>query len=130
MEKLAKIQGMLRSLVMLQKTLNAALLYPYSDISRDAAIYRFSQSFELACRLMDAILQYKGIDNVYSRQEILHYAAREEMIHTINLWLLFLKDRHLTRYIYHEPVAEKIFNDLSAFNTELTSFIKNVKNIG
>lgn len=96
-----------------------------NGIYLDATIQRFEFCFELAWKLMKAMLDYEGIEVSSSRGSI-REGSKQSMIDSAEDWLYMLKQRNICPHAYSESIAwdiyEKICNKyidlLTAFEQE------------
>lgn len=91
----------------------------------DAAIQRFEFTFELAWKLLRAILLYRGIETNSPRSAIKE-AYREKLIIDGDSWIEMLEDRNKTSHTYDENEAKVIYTKiknvhLNLFNSLETS---------
>ena len=98
--------------------LEAALVQPKTEWTRDAAIQRFEFSFELAWKAVSACARSEGLE-ARSPREALRVAHRLAWFDDDGLWLRMLDDRNRTSHIYNEAVAEEIFARLGAYAVAL-----------
>ena len=102
-----------------------------NDIYLDATINRFEFCFELAWKLMKAMLDYEGIE-VSSPRGSIREGWKQSMIDSAEDWLYMLEQRNICPHAYSERIAwdiyEKICNKyidlLSAFEQEAAKRIK------
>lgn len=96
-----------------------------NGIYLDATIQRFEFCFELAWKLMKAMLDYEGIEVSSSRGSI-REGSKQSMIDSAEDWLYMLEQRNICPHAYSESIAwdiyEKIYNKyidlLTAFEQE------------
>lgn len=96
-----------------------------NGIYLDATIQRFEFCFELAWKLMKAMLDYEGIEVSSSRGSI-REGSKQSMIDSAEDWLYMLEQRNICPHAYSESIAwdiyEKICNKyidlLTAFEQE------------
>ena len=102
-----------------------------NGIYLDATIQRFEFCFELAWKLMKAMLDYEGIE-VSSPRGSIREGWKQSMIDSAEDWLYMLEQRNICPHAYSESIAwdiyEKICNEyidlLSAFEQEAAKRIK------
>lgn len=102
-----------------------------NGIYLDATIQRFKFCFELAWKLMKAMLDYEGIEAASPCGSI-REGWKQSMIDSAEDWLYMLEQRNICPYAYSESVArdiyEKICNKyidlLTAFEQEAIKRIK------
>jgi nucleotidyltransferase substrate binding protein (TIGR01987 family) len=74
----------------------------------DATIQRFEFTIELFWKLLQHILESKGVLVQYPK-DVLKEAYRGHLIDQEEIWLSMLKDRNLTSHTYDEKLADEIF---------------------
>ena len=84
----------------------------------DGTIQRFEFCFELAWKLMKAVLQYKGIE-VNSPRAAIKEAYRNNIIQDGDGWIKMLDDRNLTSHTYDEELAKEIYKKIKQFHFKL-----------
>lgn len=102
-----------------------------NGIYLDATINRFEFCFELAWKLMKAMLNHDGIEADSPRGSI-REGWKQSMIDSVEDWLYMLEQRNICPHAYSESIAwdiyEKICNKyidlLSAFEQEAAKRIK------
>ena len=77
----------------------------------DGTIQRFEFTFELAWKLMKAILAYNGIEAATPRQAIKE-GFRANIIEDGDSWIDMMEDRNKTSHIYDENQALVIYNKI------------------
>ena len=101
-----------------------------NGIYLDATIQRFEFCFELAWKLMKAMLDYESIE-VSSPRDSIREGSKQSMIDSAEDWLYMLEQRNICPHAYSESIAwgiyEKICNKyidlLTAFEQEATKKI-------
>ena len=81
-------------------TLSSAIL--------DGAIQRFEFTFELAWKLIQLVLEYRGIRSVNPRA-VIKEAFQQGMIQDGEAWLSMLEDRNTAAHTYNEKDAHRIY---------------------
>ena len=77
----------------------------------DATIQRFEFCFELAWKLMKAMLDYEGIEAASPRSAI-REGWKQSMIDSADDWLQMLEQRNLSSHIYNESTALDIYEKI------------------
>ena len=77
----------------------------------DGTIQRFEFTFELAWKLMKAVLDYNGIEANTPRESIKE-SFRANIIKDGESWIDMLEDRNKTSHIYDENQALVIYNKI------------------
>lgn len=88
--------------------LKEALSLPPTRIHKDATIQRFEFCFELAWKLLQAVIRYKSID-VYGPRDSIRIAARLSLITDPEEWMNLLDARNITVHVYKELAADKTY---------------------
>lgn len=96
-----------RALLRLKEALDADESNPFIY---DAAIQRFEFTFELAWKLLKALLEYEGIAVVNSPRRAFKEAFGADLIQHADVWMAMIDDRNLTAHTYDEPKAIEIYN--------------------
>lgn len=78
------------------------------DLYLDATIQRFEFTFELALRLMKAVLEYEGIETTSPRSSI-REAWKQHLINDAEKWLDMQVKRNLSSHTYNEETAQDIY---------------------
>ena len=123
-----KLQDYHRAMKRLQVAVNSKP--DANGIYLDATIQRFEFCFELAWKLMKAMLDYEGIEVSSSRHSI-REGSKQSMIDSAEDWLYMLEQRNICPHAYSESIAwdiyEKICNKyidlLTAFEQKATKRI-------
>ena len=123
-----KLQDYHRAMKRLQVAVNSKP--DANGIYLDATIQRFEFCFELAWKLMKAMLDYEGIEAVSPHGSI-REGSKQSMIDSAEDWLHMLEQRNICPHAYSESIAwdiyEKICNKyidlLTAFEQKATKRI-------
>ena len=91
--------------IALTKTLDEDALY------LDATIQRFEFTFELAWKLMKAVLEYEGIEATSPRSSI-REAWKQHLIGDAEKWLDMQVKRNLSSHTYNEETAQDIYRHI------------------
>ena len=82
-----------------------------NGIYLDATINRFEFCFELAWKLMKAMLNHDGIEADSPRGSI-REGWKQSMIDSAEDWLYMLEQRNICPYAYSESVARDIYEEI------------------
>lgn len=82
-----------------------------NSLVADAAIQRFEFTFELAWKLLRALLLHQGIQTNAPRSAIKEGFAAG-LIRDGEGWIDMIEDRNRTSHVYDEKEAEKIFDKI------------------
>ena len=81
------------------------------DMYLDATIQRFEFSFELAWKLMKAVLEYEGIEANSPRSSI-REGWKQGLISDAEAWLDMMEKRNLSSHTYDENAAREIYREV------------------
>lgn len=81
------------------------------DLYLDATIQRFEITFELAWKLMKAVLEYEGIEATSPRSSI-REAWKQHLIGDAEKWLDMQVKRNLSSHTYNEETAQDIYRHI------------------
>ena len=81
------------------------------DMYLDATIQRFEFCFELAWKLIKAVLEYEGIE-ANSPRSCIREGWKQGMISNAEAWLEMMEKRNLSSHTYDENVAREIYHDV------------------
>lgn len=81
------------------------------DLYLNATIQRFEFTFELAWKLMKAVLEYEGIEATSSRSSI-REAWKQHLIGDAEKWLDMQVKRNLSSHTYNEETAQDIYRHI------------------
>ena len=98
-----------RALLRLQTALKKEV--DLDDMYLDATIQRFEFCFELAWKLMKAILEYEGIEANSPRSSI-REGWKQGLISDAEEWLDMMEKRNLSSHTYDENVARDIYHEV------------------
>lgn len=104
------------------------------DMYLDATIQRFEFCFELAWKLMKAVLQYDGIE-VNSPRSCIRESWKQGLIPNAQEWLEMMEKRNLSSHTYDENAAREIYREvkgqyvvlLEAFDQLMTDWLENTE---
>lgn len=82
-----------------------------NGIYLDASIQRFEFCFDLACKLMKAMLDYEGIE-VSSPRGSIREGSKQSMIDSAEDWLCMLEQRNICPHAYSESIARNIYEKI------------------
>jgi nucleotidyltransferase substrate binding protein (TIGR01987 family) len=113
------------------KTLDDAMANPpASQLERDGMIQRFEYCLEISWNSGKKILEYQGY-KAETPRNIFRELARIEWIQNPEEWIEFLEAGNKTSHMYHEEVANELFNlipiFLKAFHQLLESLEESLK---
>ena len=77
----------------------------------DATIQRFEFCFELAWKLMKAVLQYDGIE-ANSPRSCIRESWKQGLIPNAQEWLEMMEKRKLSSHTYDENAAREIYREV------------------
>lgn len=81
------------------------------DMYLDATIQRFEFCFELAWKLMKAVLEYDGIE-VNSPRGCIRESWKQGLIPDAQEWLEMMEKRNLSSHTYDENAAREIYREV------------------
>ena len=81
------------------------------DMYLDATIQRFEFCFELAWKLMKAVLEYEGSE-VNSPRSTIREAWKQGLIADAEAWLDMMEKRNLSSHTYDENAAREIYREV------------------
>ena len=101
------------------------------DMYLDATIQRFEFCFELAWKLMKAVLQYDGIE-ANSPRSCIRESWKQGLIPDAQEWLEMMEKRNLSSHTYDESAAREIYREvkgqyvvlLEAFDQLMTDWLE------
>ncbi|HCS78741.1 TPA: nucleotidyltransferase [Patescibacteria group bacterium] len=123
---MTKTTALFTQLELATERLIEAIALPETQIHRDATIQRFEFTFELAWKLMHAILADNGIE-VYGPKNTFREAARLQLIDNVEIWFTFLEARNLTTHTYKEDNAKYVYRKAKEFSQLLPEFIEKAR---
>jgi len=105
-----------------------------SKVIIDGTIQRFEFTFELAWKLVKAVLNYYGTE-ANSPRSAIKEGYKMELIKNGERWIDMLEDRNLTSHIYDEKdslriykkVKKRHFKDLKALEEAVSKLLKEIK---
>lgn len=75
----------------------------------DASIKRFEFTYELAWKLMKALIEYKGGEDVRFPRDVFREAYAKGLLENGEIWLDMLNDRNLSSHTNNQERAMEIF---------------------
>lgn len=104
------------------------------DMYLDATIQRFEFCFELAWKLMKAVLQYDGIE-ANSPCSCIRESWKQGLIPDAQEWLEMMEKRNLSSHTYDESAAREIYREvkgqyvvlLEAFDQLMTDWLESTE---
>ena len=104
------------------------------DMYLDATIQRFEFCFELAWKLMKAVLQYDGIE-ANSPRSCIRESWKQGLIPDAQGWLEMMERRKLSSHTYDENAAREIYREvkgqyvvlLEAFDQLMTDWLESTE---
>lgn len=75
----------------------------------DATIKRFEFTYELAWKLLKAVIEYKGGKEVLFPRDVFKESFADGMLKNGEVWLEMLKDRNLSSHTYNQEMAKDVF---------------------
>ena len=81
------------------------------DMYLDATIQRFEFCFELAWKLIKAVLEYEGIE-ANSPRGCIREGWKQRLISNAEAWLEMMEKRKMPSHTYDENVAREIYHDV------------------
>lgn len=121
--ELSKPEKLLADLKRATQRLKEAVEAEPTQLNQDATIQRFEFTFELAWKLMQVLIQDKGVE-VFGPKDVIRRAAQVGLIDDPEAWIDFLKARNLTTHVYDQPVAEEIYNQAKEFPAVVEELMK------
>lgn len=88
--------------------LEEALEVEADRLDKDGTIKRFEFTFELSWKLMQAIIQSKGLE-ASSPKSSIRVAAKIGLIDNPDDWLVYLEKRNLTAHVYDLDMADEVY---------------------
>ena len=97
------------------RVLDEAMLKPPANpLERDGLIKRFDYCFEISWKSADKVLQFHGL-KADTPRNIFRELARIGWINNPEQWIEFLEARNKTSHLYHEKLAEELFQIIPIF---------------
>ena len=94
--------------------LQEALEAEPTQLNKDATIQRFEFTFELAWKLMQAVVEAEAIE-AFGPKNAIRRAAQVGLVNDPEEWFKFLKARNLTTHVYDQGTADMIYEQAKRF---------------
>jgi len=111
----AKISNFYNALQRLKEAVSELEKSNGSDVVRDGVIQRFEFTYELAWKTTKEYLKDLGITDRNSPKTVIKEAFVQKLISNEEIWLLMLRDRNMTSYVYKEEMAREIADRIKKF---------------
>ena len=116
MSKLAiKLGNFANALKRLKEAVEVLKQNNAADVVRDGVIQRFEFTYELAWKTIKEYLEDIGIVDRNSPKAVIKEAYAQKLITDEKSWLLIMKDRNLTSYVYKEEMAQEIVERITVY---------------
>ena len=112
--ELTKTKKLLNDLRRAVERLKEALGAEPTQLNKDATIQRFEFTFELAWKLMQAIVEAEAME-AFGPKNAIRRAAQVGVIANPEEWFKFLKARNLTTHVYDQAMADMIYERAKEF---------------
>lgn len=99
---------------------------PKEEATRDSVIQRFEFCFELAWKLLHAILQDKNLE-AYGPKDTIRVSASANLLDDSPKWFEFLAARNLATHTYNEDMSEEVYEKAKEFIPEGEKLIETLK---
>lgn len=106
---LERVTEKLRSYRQALARLEEALAEEPDQFLYDATIQRFEFTYELAWKLLKALIEYKGGDTVRFPRDVFKEAYAKGVLKNGETWLDMLNDRNLSSHTYNQEIALEIY---------------------
>lgn len=108
-----------------------------SELEQEGLVQRFEYTFELAWKVLQDLLKYKGYEFMQGPNGTLQQALEDGLIHNHDAWRRMAKARVTTAHTYNEgdalAIVESIYSEfadlLNALNTRLAKEKQEARNI-
>ena len=107
---------------------HSAIKTAKTDLEKAGTIQYFEFTYELAWKSLKRILKTRGKE-LNSPKTVFREAALEKLIDDPELWFDFMENRNETVHTYNKQIADKIFNRLHLFDSEIEKLIKTLKKL-
>lgn len=121
-----KIHSLVKNLDHAVARLSEALTLDPIQIHKDATVKRFEFTFELAWKLMQAIVRYQGTD-IFGPRESIRAAARYDLIAEPETWMKLLDARNITVHVYQESKADEVYDQAKKLPMLVETLLLRVK---
>ena len=112
--ELTKTKKLLNDLRRAVERLKEALGAEPTQLNKDATIQRFEFTFELAWKLMQAMVEAEAME-AFGPKNAIRRAAQVGVIANPEEWFKFLKARNLTTHVYDQAMADMIYERAKEF---------------
>ena len=109
-----KIQNLRKDFDKALGRLEEALGVEATRLIKDGTIKRFEFTFELAWKLMQAIIQFQGLD-AKSPKKSIRIAAQIGLVDNPDEWITYLEKRNLTAHVYDLDMADEVYECAKLF---------------
>ncbi len=123
-----KIQSLRDDLKKAMDRLHEALVLSRTDINRDATIQRFEFCFELAWKLLQTGVRYKGLE-AYGPRDSIRLGAEMGLVENPDAWLAVLEARNLTTHMYDMALANLVYDQAKNLPPLLTKLLIRTKEL-
>lgn len=94
----------------------------------DAVVKRFEFVYELAWRLMKAVIEYKGGSEPKFPRDVFREAFAGRIIRDGEVWLDMMKDRNLTSHTYDDVYAREVYERVkSMYMVHFQTLLEHIK---
>lgn len=104
-----------------------------SELEKEGLVQRFEYTFELAWKVLQDFLNYKGYEGVTGPNPVLQKAFEDGIITDHDGWRKMLKARNTTSHTYNEgealSIVECIYNDYAPLFKKLDKRLSNEASI-
>lgn len=83
-----------------------------SELEREGLVRRFEYTFELAWKVLQDLLRYKGYDFVSGPNGTLRMAFADGLISNHDEWWQMAKARNMLSHVYSDDEAEIVLNQI------------------
>ena len=119
------------SMKLLEVTETDRFLDDLSELEREGLVQRFEYTFELAWKVMQDLLLYKGYEFMLGPNGTLKMAFEDGLITDHDAWRRMAKSRNTLSHVYDEdevrPIVELIFSDYAPLLKSLDEALGNLK---
>ncbi len=108
------------------RTLDEALVEPFSIIVRDATIQRFEYTFELAWKLFRKVAKLEGLE-VGSPRQAIRVVYQVGLVPDVDAWFELLEDRNRTSHTHSATTAEAVYESATRLPALLWPVVAEVR---
>jgi|WetSurMetagenome_2_1015567.scaffolds.fasta_scaffold217771_4 nucleotidyltransferase substrate binding protein (TIGR01987 family) len=102
-----------------------------SDLEKEGLVQRFEYTTELAWKVLQDLLKYKGYNEISGPNPVLQVSFQDGLITNHDDWRKLLRARNTTSHTYNEgdaeEIVEQIYNKYTALFKELDERLKEEK---